>query len=121
MLTKKNFGTMLPLFLCTIAAAQSQPVAASHHRLQIPNRPTALFAGEQGKQRTQIHFDPATSNVTMKLLVQDPSGYFIPGLHRDNFAFYENGVRQRNATCRSGTCPNYAWYRDGAWRSIQGL
>jgi VWFA-related protein len=34
----------------------------------------------------------------MKLLVQDPAGYFIPNLHRDNFAVYENGVRQQNAT-----------------------
>jgi VWFA-related protein len=30
--------------------------------------------------------------------VQDPAGYFIPDLHRDDFAVYENGVRQQNAT-----------------------
>jgi hypothetical protein len=34
----------------------------------------------------------------MKLLVQDPNGYFIPNLRRDNFVVYENGVRQQNAT-----------------------
>jgi Ca-activated chloride channel family protein len=99
MLTKKNLGKILPLFMFTAwAAAQSVPVAASQHRLQVPDRPAALFTGEQGKQRTEVHFDPATGDVTMKLLVQDPAGYFIPDLHRDNFAVYENGVRQQNAT-----------------------
>jgi Ca-activated chloride channel family protein len=99
MLTKKNLGKILPLFLLpTWAAAQSVPVAASYHRVQIPDRPAALFTGEQGKQRTEVHFDPATGDVTMKLLVQDPKGYFIPDLHRDNFAVYENGVRQQDAT-----------------------
>jgi VWFA-related protein len=81
------------------AVAQSAPVTASHHhQVQIPTRPAALFTGEQGKQRAEIQFDPATATVTMKLLVQDPAGYFIPDLHRDNFAVYENGVRQHNAT-----------------------
>jgi VWFA-related protein len=28
------------------------------------------------------------------LLVQDPNGYFIPNIRRENFAVYENGVRQ---------------------------
>jgi Ca-activated chloride channel homolog len=68
-------------------------------QIRIPNRaPTSLFTGEQGKQRTEIHFDPATGLVTIKLLVQDPSGYFIPNIRRDNFVVYENGVRQKNAT-----------------------
>jgi Ca-activated chloride channel homolog len=100
MLTRNHFAKVLTLFLCTgLAAAQSVSGAASHHRqVQIPTRPAALFTGEQGKQRTEIHFDPTTSAVTMKLLVQDPAGYFIPELHRDNFAVYENGVRQHNAT-----------------------
>jgi Ca-activated chloride channel homolog len=100
MLTRNQFVKVLPLFLWTaLASAQSLLGAASHHRqVQIPTRPAALFTGEQGKQRTEIHFDPATSTVTMKLLVQDPAGYFIPDLHRDNFAVYENGVRQQNAT-----------------------
>jgi len=43
-------------------------------------------------------FDPATRMVTLKLLVQDPSGYFIPNIRRDNFVVYENGVRQQNVT-----------------------
>jgi VWFA-related protein len=36
--------------------------------------------------------------VTVKLLVQDPNGYFIPSIRRDNFVVYENGIRQHNAT-----------------------
>ena len=57
-------------------------------------RPPRLFHGQQGKQRTEIHFDPATGTVTVKLLVQDPNGYFIPGIRRENFAVYVDGVRQ---------------------------
>jgi VWFA-related protein len=65
----------------------------------VPNRPaTAVFQGEQGKQNTEIFFDAATQIVTAKILVQDPNGYFIPNIRRDNFAVYENGVRQQNAT-----------------------
>jgi VWFA-related protein len=75
----------------------SQPATAG--QIRIPNRaPTPLFEGEQGKQRPEIHFDPATGVVTIKLMVQDPSGYFIPNIRRDNFVVYENGVRQNNAT-----------------------
>jgi VWFA-related protein len=99
MLKKSHFGKILPLFLWTaLASAQFLPGAASHRQVQISNRPASLFTGEQGKQRTEIHFDPVTSTVTMKMLVQDPAGYFIPDLHRDNFAVFENGVRQQNAT-----------------------
>jgi Ca-activated chloride channel homolog len=68
-------------------------------RIHIPNRaPNPLFQGHQGKQKTEIHFDPATGLVTMKLLVQDPSGYFIPNIRRENFAVYENGERQQIET-----------------------
>ena len=100
MLTRNHIGRILALLVWTgPAVAQSAPVTASHHhQVQIPTRPAALFTGEQGKQRAEIQFDPATATVTMKLLVQDPAGYFIPDLHRDNFAVYENGVRQHNAT-----------------------
>src|ERR1700746_1494680 len=63
-------------------------------QIQIPNRPAvALFQGEQGKQKAEIRFDPATALVTVKMLVQDPNGYFIPNIRRDNFVVYENGVR----------------------------
>jgi len=73
--------------------------AATEGEVRIPNRAaTSLFKGEQGKQRTEIHYDPATGMVTIKLLVQDPSGYFIPNIRRNNFVVYENGVRQKIAT-----------------------
>ena len=79
--------------------ATDQPSAAGAGPIRIPDRSfKPLFQGEQGQQRSEIHFDPATGMVTMKLLVQDPNGYFIPNLRRDNFAVYENGVRQNNAT-----------------------
>jgi len=68
-------------------------------QVQIPSRPASpLFSSKQGKQKTEIRFDPATGVVTLKLLVQDPNGYFIPNLRRDNFVVYENGVRQQSAT-----------------------
>jgi Ca-activated chloride channel homolog len=98
----------LPL-LVVFANGQSQrpahtsndapPRAAITGQIQIPDRPSnSLFIGQQGKQRTEIHFDPATGLVTLKLLVQDLHGYFIPDLRRDNFVVYENDVRQTNAT-----------------------
>jgi VWFA-related protein len=72
---------------------------ASSGEIQVPARPSSpLFKGTQGKQNTEIHFDPATQMVTIKLLVQDPNGYFIPNVRRENFAVYENGVRQQNPT-----------------------
>jgi hypothetical protein len=68
-------------------------------QIRIPNRAAEpLFKGSQGKQGVEIHFDPATGLVTIKLLVQDPSGYFIPNIRRENFVVYEDGVRQSNAT-----------------------
>lgn len=66
-------------------------------QVTIPSRPAvALFKSKPGKQQTEIYYEPATHRVTLKLLVQDPRGYFIPDLHPANFAVYENGVRQRN-------------------------
>jgi VWFA-related protein len=68
-------------------------------QIHVPNRPsTPLFQGGQGRQKTEIHFDPATRVVTIKMLVQDPNGYFIPNIRRENFAVYEDGVRQQDAT-----------------------
>ena len=87
------------------AAAQTAPRTKSPNRttaarpVHVPNRPaTALFQGAQGKQGTEIHFDQATGVVTLKMLVQDPNGYFIPNIRRENFVVYENGARQQNAT-----------------------
>jgi VWFA-related protein len=36
--------------------------------------------------------------VTLKLLVQDPNGFFVPNIRRDNFVIFENNVLQSNAT-----------------------
>lgn len=89
------------------AAAQARPAprspdhnrTASARQVHVPNWPaTALFQGAQGKQRTEIRFDAATDLVTLKMLVQDPNGYFIPSIRRENFVVYENGKRQQNAT-----------------------
>jgi VWFA-related protein len=79
--------------------AKEIPQPLVQGQIQIPSRPaTPLFQGEQGNQKTEIRFDPATAMVTVKMLVQDPNGYFIPNIRRDNFVVYENGVRQHNAT-----------------------
>src|SRR5260370_35233149 len=32
------------------------------------------------------------------MVLQDPKGYFIPNIRRENFAVYEDGVRQENAS-----------------------
>jgi hypothetical protein len=75
------------------------PHAATNGQIQMPDRRSnSLFVGQQGKQRTEIHFDLATNVVTLKLLVQDVNGYFIPNVRRDNFVVYENDVGQTNAT-----------------------
>ena len=78
----------------TVSSASSES-----EQVRVPDRPsTALFKGQAGVQKTDIFFDPATRTVTAKLLVQDPHGYFIPNIRRDNFAVYEDGVRQKNAS-----------------------
>lgn len=66
-------------------------------QLRVPNRANKpLFEGQQGRQNTEIYFDPSTGKVTLKLLVQDANGYFIPNIRRENFVVYENGVRQNS-------------------------
>ena len=101
--------TLFLTFLVVFANGQSQrpartsnappPHASTNGQIHIPDRPSdSLFIGQEGKQRTEIHFDPATGVVTLKLLVQDVNGYFIPDLRRDNFVVYENDVKQTNAT-----------------------
>jgi VWFA-related protein len=72
---------------------------AAAAQVQVPSRPSIpLFKGAQGRQRTELHYDPATGIVTMKVLVQDPNGYFVPNIRRENFAVYENGVRQEGVS-----------------------
>jgi len=84
-------------FCCLSARRQRDRILskqpADKSRFQIA-RP--LFYGKQGKQKTEIHFDPASRMITIKLLVQDPNGYFIPNIRRDNFVVYENGSAERD-------------------------
>jgi Ca-activated chloride channel family protein len=73
-------------------AGQGSPVT-------VPSRPsTPLYKGEQGTQQSEIQFVPLSRTVTIKFLVEDPNGYFLPNIRRDNFAVYEDGVRQQNVT-----------------------
>lgn len=94
-----NFAPAQRVDVKAVKEASAPSGSEAHAQIQVPDRPsTSLFQGEQGKQKTEIYFDPATHVVTVKLLVQDPNGYFIPNIRRDNFAVYENGTRQHNAT-----------------------
>ncbi|MGA8144131.1 MAG: VWA domain-containing protein [Candidatus Acidiferrales bacterium] len=56
------------------------------------------LTGQEGSQGSEIEFAPTSRTVTIKLQVEDPNGYFLPNLRRDNFAVYEDGVRQKNVT-----------------------
>lgn len=78
------------------ASAQTNSGSNPGNQIQIPNRaPKPVFEGAQGKQRSEIVFDPANQLVTLKFAVQDPSGHFIPNIRRDNFVVYEDGARQQ--------------------------
>ncbi|MCU1298520.1 MAG: hypothetical protein JWO91_2798 [Acidobacteriaceae bacterium] len=78
---------------------QNTPQQSGSEAVKVPSRPNApLFKGKPGKQRTEIRFDPATKTVTLKFLVQDPNGYFIPNIRREDFVVYENNVRQQNTS-----------------------
>jgi Ca-activated chloride channel family protein len=68
-------------------------------QVTVPSRPeNPVYSGEQGPQKSEIKFVPASRTVTIKLQVQDPNGYFLPNIRRENFAVYEDGVRQKNVT-----------------------
>jgi VWFA-related protein len=93
---------LLGILFCVAGQARQQ----AGESLRIPARPSSpLFNGAQGKQKTEIHFDPSTNTVTMKMLVQDPNGFFIPNLRPENFAVYENGVRQQNVNVQVEHAP----------------
>lgn len=65
----------------------------------VPTRPDSpLYKGEQGNQNSEVKFVPSTRAVTIKLQVEDPNGYFLPNIRRENFAVYEDGVRQKNVS-----------------------
>jgi Ca-activated chloride channel homolog len=100
----------LMLLLSTQASTQNpqpqDPPPKKAGQIRIPTQATTpLFAGKQGKQKTEISFDPATRMVTLKFLVQDPNGYFITNIRRDNFVVYENDARQQNVTCEIEHAP----------------
>ena len=79
--------------------ATAAPQSEQETQLAVPNRPQApLYQGEQGAQGSEIIFVPPTRTVTIKFHVEDPNGYFLPNLRRENFAVYEDGVRQKNVT-----------------------
>jgi Ca-activated chloride channel family protein len=80
-------------------SAAATPQSGQGSQVAVPNRPEApLYQGEQGTQGSEIIFVPSTRTVTMKLHVEDPNGYFLPNLRRENFVVYEDGVRQKNVT-----------------------
>jgi Ca-activated chloride channel family protein len=103
---RKHIAHMgIPALLLTVAAwsfalmdaqeALSQQ-AQSESQVTVPNRPsTPLFQGEQGKQRSEVEFNPSGRVVTLKLQVQDPNGYFLPNIRRENFAVYEDQQPQK--------------------------
>ena len=83
-------------------------------QVRVPNRANKpLFEGRQGKQNTEIYFDPASGVVTLKLLVQDPNGYFIPNIRRENFERYVDShpgnprVFVGNGQLCDGNCRHY--------------
>jgi Ca-activated chloride channel homolog len=109
MKTTTRLGLASLLALSLIAAAwsrrppQEAKAAASRStddsQVTVPSRPgTPLYKGEQGTPRSEIQFVPLTRTVTMKLQVEDPNGYFLPNLRRENFAVYEDGVRQKTVS-----------------------
>jgi VWFA-related protein len=80
-------------------ARTSPQSSTTGSQVTVPNRPVApLYEGEQGLQRSEIEFAPTSRTVTIKFHVEDPNGYFLPNLRRENFAVYEDGARQKNVT-----------------------
>ena len=76
-----------------LSAATQQ--AGQESQVTVPSRPpNRLYKGEQIPQPPEIKFTPGSRTVTIELQVQDPNGYFLPNIRRDNFAVYEDGVRQ---------------------------
>jgi VWFA-related protein len=87
-------------FFCIVFSGQSVGPGLTLQQVTIPSRPAkSIFQSEPGKlQALRIAFDPRIQLVTVTLSVEDSEGYFIPNLRRDNFAVYEDGVSQKNAT-----------------------
>jgi Ca-activated chloride channel family protein len=88
---------LIPASWALLLQGQNSSARQSQSEVTVPNRPTApLFKGQQGEQGSEIVFAPSSRTVTMKLRVEDPNGYFLPNIRPENFAVYEDGVRQNN-------------------------
>ena len=64
----------------------------------VERTPEARFRAGQQRESTEIHYDPSSGTVTLKLIVRDSKGNVISDLHRQNFVVYENGARLNNVT-----------------------
>jgi len=90
-------------YLLYVGIATPSPTKQGHRRKQskapkslCPTGPRArCLKAKQGAQQSQIKFKPATRQVTIKLHVEDPNGYFLPNLHPDNFVVYETEFDRR--------------------------
>jgi Ca-activated chloride channel homolog len=106
---------LLPVFFLPVAQGGSLhghgPRPASQppnqdSQVTVPNNPaTPLYEGEPGTHESEIRFFPATRTVTLRLQVEDPSGYFLSNIRREDFAVYEDGVRQKNVTAEIEHAP----------------
>ena len=105
----------LLMFVATLLTWAAEPVGQDtgsstqterSTQVTVPDRPSnPLFKGEQGAQASEIKFIPVTRQVTIKLHVEDPNGYFLPNLRPDNFAVYEDGVRQKDVSVEAEHAP----------------
>jgi len=99
----KLFLLLIPFVSSPLDAANQQASASRkpgyESQVTVPRRPTTpLHMGDLGKQGSEIEFTPSSRTVTLKLMVEDRNGYFVPNIRRENFAVYEDGVLQKNAT-----------------------
>ena len=107
-LISADLMVLLLLFFVPAALSRSRTLQASktqasqpgqETQVTVPSTPAApLYKGEQGAQNSEVEFNPSTRIVTVKFHVEDPNGYFLPNLRRENFAVYEDGVRQKNVS-----------------------
>jgi hypothetical protein len=74
-----------------VQASAAQQQNRKQSTVTVPARPqNSIYKGEQGPQRSEVEFTPSSRKVTIKLRVQDSSGYFVPDIRRENFAVYED-------------------------------
>ena len=99
-----------PFSWSRVSALQTQATSTEKSgqspEVAVPSRPAKPgYEGQPGEQGSEIEFTPASRIVTMKLMVDDPNGYFRPNIRRENFAVYEDGVRQKNVTVEVDHAP----------------